>query len=80
MVLAALAGGGIMLASEWSCGQHLAEGSLLRVLPDWRMDQEGNAQIVLPPGRLVPVKTRLFIERVVAEFSPMAPWARGNLR
>ncbi|HEY8380566.1 MAG TPA: LysR family transcriptional regulator [Microvirga sp.] len=76
MVLAALDGGGIMLASEWSCGRHLAEGRLVRVLPDWRLDHEGNAQIVLPPGRLVPAKTRLFIERVVAEFSPSAPWAR----
>jgi DNA-binding transcriptional LysR family regulator len=76
MVLAALDGGGIMLASEWSCGRHLAEGRLVRVLPDWRLDHEGNAQIVLPPGRLVPAKTRLFIERVVSEFSPSAPWAR----
>lgn len=76
MVLAALEGGGIMLASEWSCGRHLAEGRLVRVLPDWRMDHEDNAQIVLPPGRLVPAKTRLFVERVVAEFSPSAPWAR----
>lgn len=76
MVLAALEGGGIMLASEWSCGRHLAEGRLVRVLPDWRMDHEGKAQIVLPPGRLVPAKTRLFIEQVVAEFSPSAPWNR----
>jgi DNA-binding transcriptional LysR family regulator len=76
MVLAALGGGGIMLASEWSCGRHLAEGRLVRVLPDWKMDHQGNAQIVLPPGRLVPAKTRLFVERVIAEFSPVAPWAR----
>jgi DNA-binding transcriptional LysR family regulator len=76
MVLAALGGGGIMLASEWSCGRHLAEGRLVRVLSEWRMDHEGNAQIVLAPGRLVPAKTRIFIERVVAEFSPVAPWAR----
>ncbi|AHE52949.1 LysR family transcriptional regulator [Sphingomonas sanxanigenens] len=76
MMLAALEGGGIMLSAEWSCGRHLAEGRLVRVLPDWRMDHEGKAQIVLPPGRLVPAKTRVFIERVVAEFSPSAPWAR----
>jgi DNA-binding transcriptional LysR family regulator len=79
MVIAALGGGGIMLASEWSCGRHLVEGRLLRVLPDWRMNHEGNAQIVLPPGRLVPAKTRLFIERVVAEFSPSAPWTRQQV-
>ena len=76
MVLAALEGGGIMLASEWSCGMHLAAGRLVRVLPDWRMDHEGIAQIVIPPGRLVPAKTRLFIERVIAEFSPSPPWTR----
>jgi DNA-binding transcriptional LysR family regulator len=76
MVIAALGGGGIMLAAEWSCGRHIAEGRLVRVLPDWRMDHDGDAQIVLPPGRLVPAKTRIFIERVVAEFSPLAPWAR----
>jgi DNA-binding transcriptional LysR family regulator len=76
MVLAALGGGGIMLSSLWSCGQDLAEGRLVRVLPDWRLDHEGNAQIVLAPGRLVPAKTRLFIERVIAEFSPSAPWTR----
>ncbi|MGF7146432.1 DNA-binding transcriptional LysR family regulator [Sphingomonas zeicaulis] len=76
MVHAALCGGGIMLSSEWSCGRHLAEGRLVRVLPDWKMDHDGNAQVVLPPGRLVPAKTRAFIERLVAEFSPLAPWAR----
>lgn len=79
MVHAALGGGGIMLASQWSCGRHIAEGRLVRVLPEWRMDHEGSAQIVLPPGRLVPAKTRVFIERVVAEFSPSPPWDRGQL-
>lgn len=74
MVVAALNGAGIMLAAEWSCGKLVNEGRLVRILPDWRMDHEGNAQIVLPPGRLVPAKTRLFMERVVADFTPMAPW------
>ena len=69
-------GGGIMLSAEWFCGRHLADGRLVRALPDWRMDREANAQIVLPPGRLVPAKTRVFIERVIAEFTPSAPWTR----
>jgi DNA-binding transcriptional LysR family regulator len=76
MMLAALQGGGIMLSAEWACGRYLNDGRLVRVLPDWRMDREGNAQIMLPPGRLVPAKTRVFVERVIAEFSPLAPWAR----
>lgn len=82
MVLAALHGEGIMLASQWSTGKDLAAGRLVRVLPEWRLDYEGNAHIVLPPGRLVPAKTRLFIERVVSEFTPSAPWLleRGKQR
>jgi DNA-binding transcriptional LysR family regulator len=78
MVLAALCGEGIMLASQWSTGKDLAAGRLVRVLPEWRLDHEGNAHIVLPPGRLVPAKTRLFVERVVAEFTPSAPWLLGT--
>jgi DNA-binding transcriptional LysR family regulator len=74
MVLAAVNGGGIALASEWSSSRELAEGRLVRVLPEWRYDRDGAIQIVLPPGRLVPAKTRLLIERVAAEFSPNAPW------
>jgi DNA-binding transcriptional LysR family regulator len=74
LVLAAFRGEGIMLASQWSTGKDLAAGRLVRVLPDWRLDHEGDAHIVLPPGRLVPAKTRLFVERVVAEFTPTPPW------
>jgi DNA-binding transcriptional LysR family regulator len=74
MVAAGLDGGGIMLAAQWSIGRYLASGQLTRVLPEWRMDHEGNAHIVLPPGQLVPAKTRVFIERVIAEFTPSPPW------
>jgi DNA-binding transcriptional LysR family regulator len=78
MVATALEGGGIMLASQWSIGRYLASGQLIRVLPEWRLDYEGNAHIVLPPGRLVPAKTRVFIERVIAEFTPSPPWLSGR--
>lgn len=76
MVLAALHGGGIILASHWSVGKDVAAGRLIRVLPEWRFDHDGTAQIVLPPGRLVPAKTRLFVDRVLQEFSPSAPWTQ----
>lgn len=76
MVLAAVHGAGIVLASQWSSGRELADGRLVRVLPEWRYDREGAVQIVMPQGRLVPAKTRLFIDRVVQEFTPVPPWAR----
>lgn len=74
MVLACLHGAGIMIASEWSIGHDLAAGHLVRVLPDWRYDHNGAAQIVLPPGRFVAAKTRVFIDRLMSEFTPVAPW------
>jgi DNA-binding transcriptional LysR family regulator len=76
MVLACLHGAGIILSSEWSIGRHVAAGRLVRVLPDWRFDYQGAAQFVLPPGRLVPAKTRVFIDRLKEEFTPIAPWHR----
>jgi DNA-binding transcriptional LysR family regulator len=65
---------GIMLAPNWLVGRELSDGRLVRVLPDWELDVDGAVQLVLPPGRLVPAKTRAFVERVVAEFTPSPPW------
>lgn len=75
MVLAAVHGAGIVVASQWSSGWELADGRLIRVLPDWRYDQEGAVQIVMPQGRDVPARTRLFIDRLIEVFTPVPPWA-----
>jgi DNA-binding transcriptional LysR family regulator len=66
-------GAGIMVATEWMIGQELADGRLVRVLPDWRFDFEGAVHLVLPPGRLVPAKVRVFVDRLVQELTP-PPW------
>jgi DNA-binding transcriptional LysR family regulator len=76
LLAACLGGAGILPAAEWLTGQELAEGRLVRVLPGWRLDDEDAIQIVLPPGRLVPAKTRAFIDRLVQEFTPVPPWQR----
>lgn len=70
-----LGGGGIMVATEWMIGQELGDGRLIRVLPDWRFDFEGAVHVVLPPGRLVPAKTRVFIDRLARHLTPV-PWNR----
>lgn len=77
MTAAGVHGAGIMVASEWSIGQDLASGRLMRVLPEWCYDWTSAVQIVLPPGRFVPAKTRVFVERLVHEFTPVPPWKRG---
>jgi DNA-binding transcriptional LysR family regulator len=74
MVLACLHGAGIMLASDWAVGHELAAGRLVQVLPEWEYDRQSAVHIVLPPGRFVPAKSRAFVERLVAEFTPKPPW------
>jgi hypothetical protein len=46
------------------------------VLPGWRFDVNGAVQVVLPSGRLIPAKTRVFIDWLVKDFVPGPPWQR----
>ena len=76
MTAACVNGAGIMAASEWSVGEELASGQLVRVLPEWLYDWTSAVHIVMPPGRFVPAKMRAFIDRLVHEFTPEPPWSR----
>ena len=67
-------GAGIMLGSDWLVGRDLAEGRLVEVLPGWSVSSDDAVSAVLPPGRLVPAKTRTFVEWTAAAFSPVPPW------
>ncbi|HZF43023.1 MAG TPA: LysR family transcriptional regulator [Sphingomonadaceae bacterium] len=80
LTVAGVNGAGIMAASEWSVGQELASGQLVRVLPEWLYDWTSAVHVVMPPGRFIPAKTRAFIDRLVAEFAPDPPWRRISER
>ena len=75
LAIAAADGAGVMLASEWLVKRQLTDGRLVRVLPDWSVENDGADAVsaILPPGRLVPAKTRAFVEWVATAFTP-APW------
>jgi DNA-binding transcriptional LysR family regulator len=76
LVMACTQGAGIMLASDWLVGQEVLDGRLVQVLPEWLLDLDAAVQIILPPGRFVPAKSRAFVDRMVAEFTPIPPWLR----
>lgn len=76
LVAACVAGAGILPASDWEIGQELANGRLVRVLSGWRFDVESAVQVVLPPGRLIPAKTRVFVDWLVSDFALSPPWLR----
>ena len=73
---AAMAGAGITFTSDWLAGPALREGKLREVLPGWGGKGEGGVYAVLPPGRLVPAKTRLFVDEVARSIK--AGWAQRS--
>ena len=61
---AAIAGVGIILTPDWLAGPAVSTGALVEVLPAWQGLEEGGIYAVMPPGRLVPTKTRVFIDQI----------------
>lgn len=74
LLTAAIEGAGITFTADWLAGPALRAGRLIEVLPGWGGKESGGVYAVLPPGRLVPTKTRLFVEEVAEAIK--AGWAR----
>jgi DNA-binding transcriptional LysR family regulator len=60
----AIAGTGVILTPDWLAATAVNEGLLVQILPGWRGSKEGGIYAVMPPGRLTPAKTRVFIEEI----------------
>lgn len=73
---AAIAGLGITFTASWLAGPALREGTLVEVLPGWSSKREGGVYAILPPGRLVPAKTRLFVDEIAKSIK--AGWAKPS--
>lgn len=74
LVSAATAGLGIMIATDWLVGPCLQSGSLVRVLPRWKLLDEGAIYVVTPSGTGSANKTRAFSDWI-AERLRDPPWA-----
>ncbi|RDU99398.1 LysR family transcriptional regulator [Trinickia dinghuensis] len=77
LVHAAVSGLGVMLSTDWLVGRELAAGTLVPVLTQWLPQDEGAIYAVVPSNRLMPAKTRAFIDWIASRFAPTAPW-RGQ--
>lgn len=69
---AAVGGTGIVLQPDFVLGPHFADGSLVRVLPDWRAPELA-VHAVHHQSRYVAAKIRVFIDHL-AEVWRHAPW------
>ena len=65
---AAEQGLGIALVSMPFALPYLASGALLRVLPDWYVD-DGNISLYYAEHKLLPGKTRAFVEFIIEQFA-----------
>ncbi|GEO99910.1 LysR family transcriptional regulator [Methylobacterium haplocladii] len=74
LLTAAVEGAGITFTADWLAGPALRAGRLIEVLPGWGGKKSGGVYAILPPGRLVPAKTRLFVDEVAQAIK--AGWAR----
>ncbi|MDB5803746.1 MAG: LysR family transcriptional regulator [Betaproteobacteria bacterium] len=64
----ALRGAGITMMSDHNATSYLAEGSLQRILPEWSLP-EVDGWAVFPGRRLMPAKTRVFLDALEAGFT-----------
>ena len=75
---AVMAGTGIGLRPNWEMGEALADGTLERVLPDWRGSDDTGIHALYPSRRFLPTKVRLFIDFLTDLYAPEPYWTRGH--
>ena len=67
LLQAAVDGLGIVLVPDWLTIDETRTGKLVSVLPEWKGATAGGVHGIMPPGRLVPAKTRLFLDYIIRE-------------
>ena len=64
VLMAAIEGLGITCGADWLAGLVIRAGKLVEVLPGWGGKGDGGVYAILPPGHLIPTKTRLFVDEI----------------
>ena len=74
--LATLAGAGISMNSLWCVHREIAEGALVRVLPDYEVDDRVALWLVYPESNVLTAKVRTFIDFLLEKIGKPPVWAR----
>lgn len=75
--IAAVAGAGISMNSLWSVYREIADGSLVRVLPDYEVDDRSALWLVYPKSNVLTMKVRTFIDFLLEKIGRAPVWAAG---
>jgi DNA-binding transcriptional LysR family regulator len=79
LVAAAVAGQGIVLETDFHVAAAMADGRLVRVLPDYE-GGSGDIWAVYPSRRHLSAKVRVFVDHVAAEFAAGMPSPPASVR
>lgn len=69
-----LAGAGISMNSLWSVHREIADGALVRILPDHRVDDQSALWLVYPKSNVLTAKVRVFIDFLLEKIGKAPPW------
>jgi DNA-binding transcriptional LysR family regulator len=72
----AIEGAGITCIPDWLAAPAINDGKLVEVLTGWEQRERGGIFAILPPGRMIPTKTRLFVDEIGQSIK--ARWPRSS--
>ena len=72
--IATIAGAGISMNALWSVHHELADGSLVRVLPDYKVDDQTALWLVYPKSNVLTAKVRIFIDFLLDKIGNDPVW------
>jgi len=74
--LATLAGAGISINAQWSVHREILNGSLIRVLPKYQVDDQSALWLVYPKSNVLSAKVRTFIDFLLEKIGKSPVWAQ----
>lgn len=72
--LATVAGAGISINSLWSIHRELSEGSLIRVLPDFEVQDDSALWLIYPKSNVLTAKVRVFMDFLLERIGKAPTW------
>ncbi|MEW8525592.1 MAG: LysR substrate-binding domain-containing protein [Candidatus Thiodiazotropha endolucinida] len=75
--IATIAGAGISMNSLWSVHRELADGLLVRVLPEYKVDDLTALWLVYPKSNVLTAKVRIFIDFLLEKIGNAPVWTEA---
>ena len=73
--IATMAGAGISMNSLWSVHREIAQGTLVRVSPDFEVDDQSALWLRYPQANVLTLKVRVFMDFLLDRIGKHPVWA-----